>query len=128
MAAPTRRAAPSPRGGAPAHAEPAVYDVGGTEVYGVEDDSWNLVGVTLRVPLSAWPDLAGQRGDDPCEVVALVTAGAHKNGYLLRGSDGELYSFALCDVRKLLSSARVAALKKSNLWRSAPRPTGRNGA
>ena len=61
-------------------------------------------------------------------VVALVTAGAHKNGYLLRGSDGELYSFALCDVRKLLSSARVAALKKSNLWRSAPRPTGRNGA
>ena len=109
---------------------PAVleYDLGGVMVSGVESDSWGLVGTTLRVPLSAWPDTADSAGTDLCVVAALAVGAPHGGSYLLRASDDELYAFSVGDVRKLIPSARAAALRRSGHWRKKPRPDGAAGA
>ena len=95
---------------------------------GVESDSWGLVGTTLRVPLSAWSDTADSAGTDLCVVVALAVGASHGGSYLLRASDDELYAFSVGDVRKLVPSARAAALRRSGQWRKKPRPGGAVGA
>ena len=109
---------------------PAVleYDLGGVVVSGIESDSWGLVGTKLRVPLSAWPDTANLAGTESCVVVALAVSAPHEGNYLLRALDDEIYAFSLRDVRKLIPSARAAALRRSGQWRRKPEPDGAVGA
>ena len=109
---------------------PAVleYDLDGVAVSGIESDSWGLVGTTLRVPLSAWPDTAHLAGNESCVVVALAVSAPHEGNYLLRALDDELYAFSLRGVRKLIPSARAAALRRSGQWRRKPGPDGAVGA